>query len=213
MSDLHPLTARQYRNSKIGIGPLSPVASIESQILTGATTKAAYYEFARPAQTIVQQLRPRSVAKPLEEQLFDTKAACKILTNQFAMHFGEAWQKRFFVQLDALMELEDWDRHDTPVTEASFTTLLRVLLLLKDKRRPGLGIANDGQIVAAWTKGANRLTLQCLPADGIRWVVSIDAEGELETAAGHTSLSDLMSRLAPYNPNQWFTDEGQKPTA
>ena len=88
------------------------------------------------------------------------------------MHFGGDWQRRFFTQLDALMSKDDWDASDTPVTDASFTTLIRLLLTMCGKRRPGLGLGNGGRVIAAWTKGADRLTIECLPEDRVRWIVS-----------------------------------------
>ena len=146
----------------------------------------------------------------LDDQLYTALARCKVSTNQFAMHFGVEWQRRFFAQLDALMNKDDWDSSDTLATDASFTTLIRLLLTMRGQRRPGLGLGNGGRLVAAWTKGTNRLTIECLPDDRVRWIVSQMIEGEPDTAAGDTTLALLPERLAPFNPEKWFADEGSK---
>ncbi len=92
---------------------------------------------------------------PLEERLYNAQAACKIRTATVAMHLDHDWRIRFFRQLDNLMDIDNWEKDDLPVTDASFATLLRMLLFIRPKRRPGLGITNDGNIIAAWTAGKN----------------------------------------------------------
>jgi hypothetical protein len=212
MTALAPLTTKQLRQFKPVIGPVPPSASSDSQAIASATTRAAYANYTLPTQHVLTpQLAAGSQTKPLEEQLYDARAACKIKASQFAMHFGADWQKRFFAQLDAIMSADDWDEHDRPVTESSFITLIRILLMLRGKRRPGLGVASRGNIVAAWTNGPNRLTIECQPDDRVRWVVALVVDEEPDTAAGQTTVSHLLDRLKSFNSEQWFTDEGPKP--
>lgn len=149
----------------------------------------------------------------LEERLFNSLAACKIRTSTVAMHLDSEWRARFFRQLDNLMDIESWDKEDPPVTESSFITLLRMLLFIRPKRRPGLGTTNDGNIIAAWTVGRNRLTIECQAADRVRWVVVIYDGEERESAAGEVYLPRLMDVLAPYKPQRWFADEESKAAA
>jgi hypothetical protein len=151
-----------------------------------------------------------SAPPPLEQQLFDVRAACKIKTAEVAMHLDQGWRKRFFRQLDTLLDPEEWDALDTPITIHSFSTLLRMLMLVKPKRRPGLGATFDGNVIAAWTIDKNRLTIECLPDDEVRWVVLHYLDYERETAAGQTGLLRLRDVLQPYNPDRWLADEGAK---
>ena len=147
----------------------------------------------------------------LEERLHDARAVFKVRTNWFAMHFGRDWQQRFFAQLDAVMNAAEWDSQDPVITETSFVTLLRILLILRGKRRPGLAAGPNGTIIATWTIDENRLTLQCQPGDHVRWIVTQIIEGQPDTAAGQTTVAYLMQRLQAFNPEQWFTDEGRQP--
>jgi len=149
----------------------------------------------------------------LEERLYDARAACKIKTATVAMQFDHDWRIRFFRQLDNLMDIDNWEKDDLPVTDASFATLLRMLLFIKPKRRPGLGITNDGNVLAAWTVGKDRLTIECRAADQVRWVVVIYDGEERESAAGEGHLPRLMDVLAPYKPQRWFADEESKVAA
>jgi len=156
--------------------------------------------------------RQRTLEPPrgasLDERLYDARAICKVRTAAVAMHLDPEWRSRFFSQIDSLMDAENWEQEDAPVTEASFTTLLRMILLVRPKRRPGLGSTSTGNIIAAWTVGKDRLTIECLPNDKVRWVLSLDSDDHREGAAGHTSLSRLTAVLAPYNPERWFVCEG-----
>ena len=155
----------------------------------------------------------RSQTITLEERLYNARAACKVRTAAVAMHLDGDWRARFFRQLDNLMDIESWDKDDLPVTEPSFITLLRMLLFIRPKRRPGLGITNDGNIISAWTIGKNRLTLECRADDRVRWVVVIYDGEERESAAGEAYLPRLMDVLAPYKPQRWFADEESKVAA
>jgi hypothetical protein len=145
---------------------------------------------------------------PLEERLYDARALCKIRTAAVAMHLDREWQSRLFLQIDSLMDAENWEKDDVPVTEASFITLLRLILLIRPRRRPGLGSTSAGNIIAAWTVEKDRLTIECLPHDKVRWVLSRESEDHRESAAGHVSLSRLAAVLSPYNPERWFDCEG-----
>ena len=102
------------------------------------------------------------------------------------------------------MDIENWEEDDAPVARESFNTLLRMLTLIKPVRRPGLGSTSSGHIIAAWTNQTNRLTIECLPSDRVRWVLSHVIDGICESAAGEVQLIRLQAVLAPYSPNLWF---------
>jgi len=143
----------------------------------------------------------------LEGVLYNALAKCKLKTAAIAMHLDADWRKRFFSQLDNLLDVGEWDEHDVPVTISSFTTLLRFVVPLNPERRPGIGATSDGHIIVTWTSGQNRLTIECLPDDQLRWVVVYWAEGDRETASGITSLDRILTVLAPYCPECWFSNE------
>lgn len=142
----------------------------------------------------------------LEEQLYDAKAFCKIETSKVAMYFPDEWRNGFFAQLDNLMDIDNWEEDDIPVTKTSFSTLLRMLTLIKPTRRPGLGSTSGGNIIAAWTNETDRLTIECLPKDRVRWVLSHVVDDIRESAAGEVQLTRLQVVLSPYNPNRWLTN-------
>jgi hypothetical protein len=143
---------------------------------------------------------------PLEERLYNARAFCKITMANVAMHLDSEWRSRFFSQLDSLMDFENWEKDDLPITKASFSTFLRMILLIRPARRPGIGSTSEGNIIAAWTVDKDQLTIECLPDDNLRWVLSRYLNGKRESAAGQVALSRIVAVIAPYDPERWFVD-------
>jgi hypothetical protein len=154
----------------------------------------------------------RIAAKGLDEELYDALAAFKIRTAAVAMHLDRDWRAKLFGQLDSLLALSDWQVEDAAPTIESYSTFLRMLTLLRPQRRPGLGATFDGRLIATWTVGDDRLTIECLPKDVVRWQLSATIDGERERAAGETPLPRLAAVLRPYDPGRWFQNANHLPT-
>jgi hypothetical protein len=123
------------------------------------------------------------------------------------MHLPEGWFDGLNHQLDLLLNDEDWDPDDIAPKSESFDTFLRVLMLLQPARRPGLAVGGRGHIAALWMSGNNRLTIQCLNNDNVRWVLAVEVEGRTEKAGGECVIFRLGDVLAPYQPERWFNAE------
>lgn len=158
-----------------------------------------------------QESRPTRSVTSLDERLFDARASFKVITSRYAMHLGTDWRDRLFSQVDRLLDADDWDPRDAPVTPESVRTFLRLMVFLKC-RRPGLGASIDGNLIASWSTQQNYLTIVCRPNDELRWTVSVTTDGRRETAAGTTMLTRLPAVLSAYDPNQWFDNEGRATT-
>jgi hypothetical protein len=141
---------------------------------------------------------------PLEERLFDALAGAKILTSQVAMHLDGEWRAKLFHQLDSLLDLAEWEPSDQPLQQSSYATFLKAILNINAERRPGLGVSNTGHLIAAWTTGADRLTIEFLPSDRVRWVLSRRYDGDIERFAGETRVGRLAEGLQHYHPEHWF---------
>lgn len=145
------------------------------------------------------------VGQRLEERLFDATANVKILTSQIAMHLEREWRDKLFRQLDSLHDPEEWEQDDEPIQQASFATFLKAIIQIRPKHRPGLGLSHVGHLIAAWTNKSNRLTIEFLPSDRVRWVIGRLGDDEPEHIAGQTRVSRLSETLAPYGPEIWFS--------
>jgi hypothetical protein len=157
-----------------------------------------------PSPGALESTRRRS----LEESLFDATAAVKTLTSQVAMHLDREWRAKLFRQLDSLHDPAEWEAGDSPVGKASFVTFLKAICDLKPERRPGLGLTSMGHLIAAWTTARNdKLTIEFLSNDQVRFVLSIVYVGETERIAGKTNVARLRERLSQFEPNRWFDVE------
>lgn len=144
-------------------------------------------------------------SRSLEERLFDKAAALKAQMARVAMHLSPDWRSGLFENLDRLLDAEEWDyeENDFPTPE-SFTTFLRMAIFLGDIRRPGLGMTGRGTIVAVWMRGRDKLTVECLPNDSLRWVFATHDNDQRESVAGETSVKKLREILQSVGPGRWF---------
>lgn len=148
-----------------------------------------------------------AVAKPNadRDQIVHARlAALKIATANLAMHLESKWRDGLFRQLDQLIDPTEWDFSDDLPSVASYKTFLRMMIFLGKVKRPALGATSDGNIIAGWMSGKDRLTIECAPADEVRWSVVKWIDGRREPAAGRTLVARLPSRLEPYDSSDWF---------
>ena len=120
------------------------------------------------------------------------------------MHLNGEWRAKLFHQLDSLLDPAEWELGDQPLQESSFATFLKAMLNINPERRPGLGLSSVGHLIAAWTTGADRLTIEFLPSDRVRWVLSRRYDDDIERFAGETGVARLAEGLHIYNPEHWF---------
>jgi len=187
------------RRSPPAYTPSSAVGPV-SQIIN-----AQIEELRRPSPTFSGKAKPISEAA-LEVELFDALLKFKVSTSQVAMHLDRGWRSRLFAQLDSLLDKESWEPLDRPPRLESFATFLRMIIFLRPQRRPGLGATSKGELIATWSVGADRLTIECLPQDLVRWTVSVTINDDRERAAGITPVARLKEVLRPYGPARWFSD-------
>jgi hypothetical protein len=180
-------------------------ASLHSALSTETNIIAKWVdELRRPSPAF---LTPKSEEQPLEIRVFDALAGAKVSTAQVVMHLERDFRDRLFRQLDSLHETDQWEEGDEPLNQSSFQTFLKAILTIRPERRAGLGLSHTGNLIAAWTTGRDRLTIEFLPDDHVSWVLARyrDAD-EPSRYAGQTSVSELVEGLAPHRPAHWFSD-------
>ncbi len=167
-------------------------------------------EIRRRVESLQNSLSPGAITvtkqDDLAHQLFDALAQAKILASQVAMHLGTAWRHKLFQQLDSLHDIAEWEAGDEPLLRESFATFLRAILSINPKRRPGLGLSQAGHLVAAWMTNGDRLTIEFLAHDRVRWVLSRCRHDVPERFAAETRVDLLAESLAAYNPDYWFSN-------
>lgn len=200
MSDIEILPPSRARTTEMPI--ISTASAGEDSSRVNQEAERAHFVLRAPSRTPTKQADPSAT---LQERLFNSRASCKIRMADVAMHIERDWRNGFFAQVDNLLDLENWDEEDEPISAASFETLIRMILFVKPKRRPGLGATGEGNVIAAWTVGNDRLTIECMPDDEIRWVLLHYIDGDREIASGQTALPRLADVIQPYDPKKYWT--------
>ena len=191
------------------------VGGLEHVVSDGTQRIIAQYAAALRRQPTPSAFEAADSEKSAGERVFDALAAVKVLTAQVAMHLDRVYRDWLFRQLDSLHEVDEWEVGDEPIRQASFGTFLKATLALRPERRPGLGLSQGGNLIAAWTTGRDRLTIEFLPNDRVIWVLTRYSEEEPERYAGQTPVASLVTGLAPHHPEHWLSHEGrqgQEPT-
>jgi hypothetical protein len=197
----------------IGVFALSESGSPQSE------SRLLEYAVSNQTKQITQQVQAlRNIRSPgalrptpqtlsedqsLVAKLFDAVAAAKIITSQVAMHLDDEQRRRLFRQLDSLHDAEEWEHGDVPLQQASYSSFLKAMITINPQRRPGLGLSGNGHLVAAWTTGPDRLTIEFLPKDRVRWVLSMHSAEGIERYAGDSPVSRLEDGLAKHHPEHW----------
>ncbi|HMI18790.1 MAG TPA: hypothetical protein VK533_04530 [Sphingomonas sp.] len=140
----------------------------------------------------------------VQQRLFEATAQAKIWTSKIAMHLDRAVRDRFFAQLDRLHDLEEWYESDAPLALESYKAFVRAILYVGIDSAPALALMPSGNLLAMWEAGSDRLSVEFLPGDRVKWVLSRKIDGGVERAAGETAITRLEAVLAPYDANKWF---------
>lgn len=109
-------------------------------------------------------------------------------------------------QFANLMDDDAWEDDDELVSPEAVTAFILTLLSTHTKRRPGIGTNGRGSITGSWTNGDNRLTIECLPNERVRLILSRRRDnGDVERAAFEAIRPErIRALLAPFNPEVWF---------
>jgi len=147
------------------------------------------------------------VGKSLEEVLFDAGATAKILTSRVSMYLREGWRDKLFHQLDNLLDPDEWDPEDKPLQEKSFATFLKAICDIQPSRRPGLGLAYSGNLIAGWrgnVNGEDRISLE-FGADGNVKVIGTRFVGEDPVPFSFVAkVKSLRCTLVQFNCAEWL---------
>ena len=142
----------------------------------------------------------------IRTQLISKLASLKRITATVAMHLDPSWRLALFDTLDRLIDPDDWDLEFKLPSDQSFSTFLRTMIYLHPSRRPGLGLSPTGHFLAAWSRDRDRIVIECIGNDEVRWVLSRTIGGERESGAGTVLLHRVPEVTAPYEPEKLFHD-------
>ena len=159
-------------------------------------------------QRVLDKAEPSSVVASslvggIAERLFVALAEAKIWTSKVAMRLDRVARDRLFRQMDVLHDVDEWDG-DKPVALRSYQSLVRGILHHKINSRPALSLMPNGNILALWRDGDNKLTVEFLPDNRARWFVEFHTLDGSERATGSAPLERLRQVIEPYDAARWF---------
>jgi hypothetical protein len=140
----------------------------------------------------------------IEDRLADRLLTFKTMISPISRYLEPNWRADLFAALDRLFDVDDWDEDFALPEVASFATFLRLILHLHPTKRPGLGLSARGHILASWSKDRDRIVIECLSKDDLRWVISQSIAGSRESAAGKNRIHRLIDLIEGYEPDRFF---------
>jgi hypothetical protein len=147
-----------------------------------------------------------SATTSIQERLELRLLSFKKMTSPIAMYLDRGWRAQLFETLDKLFDVDDWDSDFTLPLEQSFATFLRLVIHIHPTKRPGLGLSARGYVLASWSRDRDRIVIECLPHDELRWVLSQSNDGRRESAAGKNRIQRLVELIEGYEPDRFFKD-------
>jgi hypothetical protein len=207
------LIAPSYKPRAFDLGSVTSLQDAVGEITKATLERHASWLQNRPSPASLASAPTKLPEKLLDEELFDALARVKILTAQVAMHLERTWRDKLFRQLDSLHDPAEWEHGDAPLRQLSFSTFLKAILSIKPVRRPGLGLSHSGNLIASWTTARDRLTIEFLPDDRVRWVLTRYRDDETERVAGQMLVARLAEGLQPYAPERWFNESQNSESA
>ncbi|MBI3186344.1 MAG: hypothetical protein HYZ31_00580, partial [Gammaproteobacteria bacterium] len=157
-----------------------------------------------PSCAVVSRAISSQKERTIEETLFDARSNVKILISQISMHLKPEWREKLFRQIDILHEIDEWESGDKPINLLSFKLFIRWALQCKAERCPNFGLSNEGNLITSWQADKDRLIIEFLPNDRVKWIVSMRIQDETERSAGLADINRLITILGPYKPEHWF---------
>ena len=150
-----------------------------------------------------------SSATPASPQITEFEENLRLLQetiSEVSMHLPTGFARGLNRQFANLLDDEAWEDEDEFISLHSLTAFIMVLVSASPARRPGIGTNGKGSITASWTRGVNRLTVECLPSGRLNVMMSRQVDGDEPERAAFTSIrpSRLPEIVQPFGPEIWF---------
>lgn len=125
-----------------------------------------------------------------------------------SMHLSSDFREGTIRQLRKLLDPESWEEGDQHLDLNSFISFARGMAVLSPRVRPMLGLSNSGNLLAMWGSGTERLSLEHLANDELRWFVHSNGPEGRDSAAGSTTIARLAQIIAAHGMDRLVYGEG-----
>jgi hypothetical protein len=203
--------AIQRKRSDLNVGPGSPALSWGATALSKVVEKriSDLQKLTSAGVSMIGKTKDAQPSGTIENQLRVKLAAMKQVLTPVSMYFDESWRRELIEKLDRFHDAEDWEDDRQFPSERSFATFLRTIIYLHPTKRPGIGLSAQGHFLGSWRRGSDRIVIELLPNDELKWVLSQTVDGDRESAAGINQIHRLPDLISGYEPDRLFND-GEK---
>jgi hypothetical protein len=147
----------------------------------------------------------RSFDASLSDVLTHAVDRAKERIYDIASSLGDKHRQALIAQIGRLHQAEEWEEGDQPLRPASLENFLRVMLRLKPKKWPSLGMTYDGYLLANWGSRLDQLNMWFVADNEVHWSLYRERpDAQAESAAGVGMTEDLSRMLAPYDLGHWL---------
>jgi hypothetical protein len=203
--------AIQRKRTDLNIGMGSPALSWGASALSKVVERriSDLQKLTAGGVSMISKTTDTLPSGTIENRLGAKLAAMKQVLMPVSMYFDQSWRRELIEKLDRFHDAEDWEGDREFPSERSFATFLRTIIYLHPTKRPGLGLSAQGNFLASWRRGSDRIVIEFLPSDELKWVLSQTIGGDRESGAGVNQIHRLPDLIAGYEPDRFFND-GEK---
>jgi hypothetical protein len=144
-------------------------------------------------------LRSDLVELNFEEKIYNSLVSLKVAVSKYAMHLSPDERHRIFMELDSVINKEDWHENDQLPQTGSFQDFLKWMIYSKYFKWTSIGVSDDGSILVAWKTEHGLLTANFTSVDNVRWTAQIKSDvGEIGHTVGRCPLRLFAQQAAFY---------------
>ena len=137
----------------------------------------------------------QEVHKTFSEKVFDHAVLLKVLLAQYTMHLNNQFRERTFLEIDRLLNDQDWYEEDTFPNEPSFRSFVSWSIYTSEFDWTSLGISNDGNTLVAWKAGESLITANFTKEEFVRWTARISSKTGSSHIAGSSPIVSFASQF------------------
>lgn len=131
----------------------------------------------------------------LEMALFESLARASTWVAQLSMHLPDDWRNNILLQLQRLLNKNDWDDDSNLLNPESVRSFLRFIIYGNVVRSPQLGINNKRQLTATWIWPDRRIFMDFSSIDACRGVFSAPGKFGTIRQAFAANVGDAVGTL------------------
>ena len=144
--------------------------------------------FVLGTQATKSTVRTTPIEPSFQQRVFDAGVEMKVAVSNYAMHLTPETRAKLFLDLDEVVNVDDWYEEDALPNTVSFRDFLKWTIYSKRYNWLSIGFSDEGNILVAWKSEHGLLTAAFRGNSRVLWTATRSSpEGETY-AAGKSTL-------------------------